>query len=389
MQPALKLAVVALVAVLSCSMDRFTVAQQDKTLDQRQQQLNANKDDDEGNANNVPALFVFGDSIVDTGNNNHLFTLARANYRPYGIDFVDGIPTGRFADGLLPVDYLAILLGLPLVPPYLDGGDDILHGVCFASAGSGVLENTGHSYGQHIPLSAQIDNFVEVKQRLYSLLGEDAASVLVSKSLYLIVIGSNDFFDNYIPTHSIISISYPNDTSEVFPPYFEEQLLSQMIQQLQRLYDLGARKIITVGVPALGCVPYMLNRNQGQCASLLNDAVQRYNSALKQNIMSMRTSLQDAHLVYANSFDLAQRILANFTAYGFKDNQTACCGWGAYGGALPCTPVISNVCTNASENVFWDYVHPCSTAYHIVVRQLWNGPQDVIDPVNLQQLRLI
>lgn len=45
----------------------------------------------------VPALFVFGDSSVDTGNNNFLASIARANYFPYGIDSPRGI-SSRFSN---------------------------------------------------------------------------------------------------------------------------------------------------------------------------------------------------------------------------------------------------------------------------------------------------
>jgi hypothetical protein len=53
----------------------------------------------------VPALFVFGDSLVDNGNNNNLASLAKANYFPYGIDFAAGA-TGRFCNGYTIVDEL-------------------------------------------------------------------------------------------------------------------------------------------------------------------------------------------------------------------------------------------------------------------------------------------
>lgn len=53
----------------------------------------------------VPCFFIFGDSLVDNGNNNGILTLARANYRPYGIDFPLG-PTGRFTNGRTYVDAL-------------------------------------------------------------------------------------------------------------------------------------------------------------------------------------------------------------------------------------------------------------------------------------------
>ena len=61
-----------------------------------------------GNAQDtlVPALITFGDSIVDVGNNNHLSTPFKANYLPYGRDFVNHQPTGRFCDGKLPTDLI-------------------------------------------------------------------------------------------------------------------------------------------------------------------------------------------------------------------------------------------------------------------------------------------
>ena len=53
----------------------------------------------------VPCFFIFGDSLVDNGNNNGILTLARANYYPYGIDFPQG-STGRFTNGRTTVDFL-------------------------------------------------------------------------------------------------------------------------------------------------------------------------------------------------------------------------------------------------------------------------------------------
>ena len=53
-----------------------------------------------------PAIFVFGDSLVDNGNNNRLNSLARSNYLPYGIDFDGGQPTGRFSNGKTIVDFI-------------------------------------------------------------------------------------------------------------------------------------------------------------------------------------------------------------------------------------------------------------------------------------------
>ncbi|KVH96878.1 Lipase, GDSL, partial [Cynara cardunculus var. scolymus] len=53
----------------------------------------------------VPCYFIFGDSLVDSGNNNKLVTRAKANYPPYGIDFPQGV-TGRFTNGRTIADII-------------------------------------------------------------------------------------------------------------------------------------------------------------------------------------------------------------------------------------------------------------------------------------------
>lgn len=53
----------------------------------------------------VPSLFIFGDSVVDVGNNNHIYTIVKANFPPYGRDFTTHTPTGRFCNGKLATDF--------------------------------------------------------------------------------------------------------------------------------------------------------------------------------------------------------------------------------------------------------------------------------------------
>nr|GFB61932.1 GDSL esterase/lipase At5g03810-like [Tanacetum cinerariifolium] len=98
----------------------------------------------------VPALCIFGDSVMDVGNNNHrLSTLLRANFLPYGRDFVTHTPTGRFCNGKIAVDYIAQYLGFDSYQqPYLDAANEtlLLRGANFASAGSGYYRTTSLLY---------------------------------------------------------------------------------------------------------------------------------------------------------------------------------------------------------------------------------------------------
>lgn len=57
----------------------------------------------------IPAVYAFGDSIVDQGNNNLIKTLVYCNFPPYGRDFDGGVPTGRFSNGKTPPDLIGII----------------------------------------------------------------------------------------------------------------------------------------------------------------------------------------------------------------------------------------------------------------------------------------
>jgi len=71
-----------------------------------------------GFSNDVPASFVFGDSLLDVGNNNYIVSLAKANHDPFGIDF--GMPTGRFSNGRTVVDVISESFWFPLRSIFLD-----------------------------------------------------------------------------------------------------------------------------------------------------------------------------------------------------------------------------------------------------------------------------
>ncbi|XP_057497713.1 GDSL esterase/lipase At5g45960-like isoform X3 [Actinidia eriantha] len=91
--------------------------------------------------NSVPAFFAFGDSTADPGNNNNITTIFKSNFSPYGRDFPNQVPTGRFTNGRLPNDFIASYVGIKeYVPPYMDPTlrfEELMTGVSFASAGSG------------------------------------------------------------------------------------------------------------------------------------------------------------------------------------------------------------------------------------------------------------
>ncbi|CAI9114489.1 OLC1v1015223C3 [Oldenlandia corymbosa var. corymbosa] len=91
------------------------------------------------------ALFIFGDSYFDPGNNNYIntTTLDQANFWPYGESYFNK-PTGRFSNGRLISDFVAEYAGQELIPPFMEQPEtgDFRRGANFASAGAGALVDT-------------------------------------------------------------------------------------------------------------------------------------------------------------------------------------------------------------------------------------------------------
>ncbi|KAG2654933.1 hypothetical protein PVAP13_1NG559000 [Panicum virgatum] len=225
------------------------------------------------------AFFVFGDSLVDNGNNNYLVTAARADSPPYGIDTPDHRATGRFSNGKNVPDIISEHLGAEPVLPYLSpelDGDKMLVGANFASAGVGILNDTGIQFANVIHISKQLLYFQQYQKRLSSLIGAEQTARLVHGSLVLITLGGNDFVNNYY------LVPYSARSREFSLPDYINYILSEYRQILTRLYDLGARRVLVQGVGPIGCVPaeLALHSLDGSCDRELQRAAEMYNPRL-------------------------------------------------------------------------------------------------------------
>ncbi|KAL3690521.1 hypothetical protein R1sor_016830 [Riccia sorocarpa] len=178
-----------------------------------------------------PAMFIFGDSLVDSGNNNFLPTFARADFLPNGIDFGTGWPTGRFCNGRTVADYIGLMVGIDPVPPYLallqnKGMDGFTNGINFASGAAGILDESGYNYLARIPLSQQLGYFASVRAELVARKGNEEAERLLAKSLYFVEFGSNDYINNYLQPTSFSKLVYT-------PEAYQELLVTTYIQQIK------------------------------------------------------------------------------------------------------------------------------------------------------------
>ncbi|KAF5462151.1 hypothetical protein F2P56_018181, partial [Juglans regia] len=90
-----------------------------------------------------------------------------------------------------------------LVPAYLDPllqPQDLITGVCFASGGSGYDPLTP-KLASVLSMSDQLEMFKEYKAKLKGIVGEERTNFIVSKSIFLVVTGSNDIANTYFLSH--------------------------------------------------------------------------------------------------------------------------------------------------------------------------------------------
>ncbi|KDP31854.1 hypothetical protein JCGZ_12315 [Jatropha curcas] len=338
------------------------------------------------------ASFIFGDSLVDAGNNNYLPTLSKANIKPNGIDFKasGGNPTGRYTNGRTIGDIIGEELGQPnYAIPFLapnSTGKAILYGVNYASGGGGILNATGRLFVNRLSMDIQIDYFNITRKQFNQLLGPTKAKEYIRrKSIFSITIGANDFLNNYLLP--VLSVGARITQS---PDGFIDDMLSHLREQLTRLYKLDARKFVIGNVGPIGCIPYQKTINQlkeNECVDLPNKLANQYNARLKDLLTELNENLPGATFVHANVYDLVMEVITNYDKYGFTTATRACCGnGGQFAGIIPCGPQ-SSMCEDRSTHVFWDPYHPSEAANLLLAKQLLDGEKKYISPMNLRQLR--
>ncbi|KAD4888549.1 hypothetical protein R6Q59_034454 [Mikania micrantha] len=329
----------------------------------------------------VPAMFIFGDSLIDNGNNNDLTSFAKANYFPYGIDF-NGGPTGRFSNGYTMVDEIAELLGLPLIPPYSQASnskDQMQYGVNFASAAAGILDITGRNFVGRLPFNQQIKNFEDALDQITNNSGAVDVARVLSRSLFFVGMGSNDYLNNYLMPN------YPT-RNQYNGQQFADLLSKEYTTQLTKLYNLGARKFVLAGIGLMGCIPNIIAQGRtGRCSEDVNQLVLPFNENMRTMINNLSTNLPGSQFVFIDVDNMLQDLLSNARSYGFRVVNRGCCGIGRNRGQVTCLP-FQTPCPNRNEYVFWDAFHPTEAVNVLMGKRAFSGTPEFVYPINIQQL---
>jgi phospholipase/lecithinase/hemolysin len=287
-------------------------------------------------------MYVFGDSLSDTGN------VFNASLQATGIGFPPPpYFKGRFSNGPNWVDYLAEDLNLSPTPVTALGLEiPPSQGINFAFGGATTgLDNT---VAPNLLLGLQqqvglFTSFVSANQ---------AAN---PDALYVLWAGAND----YLPTEST-----------TFTPFnTPETTIGNLSFALSTLAAVGAKNFLVVNLPDLGELPLT---NNTPISSSLNTLTSLHNTSLSATINALSStpgSDLNINLVDVNS--LFSDTISNPDKYGFANVTDACIN------NLTC---VFGGQSDQNKFLFWDNLHPTTAAHKQIGELAYKALQSSTPP---------
>ncbi|WP_392534432.1 SGNH/GDSL hydrolase family protein [Nostoc sp. C117] len=267
-------------------------------------------------AQNYDDIYVFGDSLSDTGN---VFNLTNESVPPKPTYF-----NGRFSNGPIWLEYLASDLGLTFNPN---------NNFAFGGATTGT-DNLGLSF---LPgLKQEINEFTTINNSADP------------NALYIIWAGTNDGLEYFFN-------KTPNPIESV----------SNLSAAITSLAAVGAENILVVNLPDLGKFP--VTGGDSQTASVLETFTNAHNSDLTTTINLLNQELSpETHIIPLDVNSLYNRIIASPKEFSFTNVTDSCIGDLS---VVPIKVPVKPVVCNPDQFLFWDEVHP-TTATHQLIGEL-------------------
>ncbi len=280
------------------------------------------------NSNEYSQIFVFGDSLSDTGNSFALTFGVIPPDPPY--------VSGRFTNGSVAVEYLAEDLGFNL-DPYDDDGVGNNFAVGAAKTGTGNSNNDDIAPflpGVTLPgVSQQIDQYKDS-------LGDSQAD---PDALHIVWAGPNDYLD-------YLGGSVPAD-----PAVLIEDGVDNTVNNVTRLTDLGAENIVVPNMPSLGRLPFSTEFQDEATAITI-----AYDGGLALALDNLNL---EAEIIEVDLFSANETIAANPEQFGLNNVSDSL--------------LLSGL--NPAETTgffFWDIFHPTTEAHALfadTIEQAING----------------
>ncbi|KAL3526421.1 hypothetical protein ACH5RR_011077 [Cinchona calisaya] len=333
-----------------------------------------------------PALYNFGDSNSDTGGRS----AAIADVPLTNAETFFGVPSGRFCDGRLIIDFIAEKLGLPYLSAYLDSiGTNFRHGANFAIAGSSIR----HGGYSPFPLDIQIAQFLRFKSQTAALYKNCSNKMTIqsnlprpedfSNALYMFDIGQNDLAFGF--QNSTIA-----ETQASIP-----KMINKFAAAVNKLYNAaGARNFWVHNTGPIGCIPFNKKYYRSKpdkldmngCVEVLNRVAREFNKQLKEKVLQLGKDLPGAAFTFVDVYSVKYSLVSDAKKLGFED-PFECCSSGNFGNTVDCGnktivngTVYVNPCPNPSRLISWDSLHYTEAANMFVANIILNaslGPQSL------------
>ncbi|KAF2562660.1 hypothetical protein F2Q70_00016179 [Brassica cretica] len=262
-----------------------------------------------GQNKSFSALFAFGDSILDTGNNNRLLTLLKGNFWPYGWNYDYKIPTGRFGNGRVFTD---------------------------------MVGRISHTF---------YENTLWRKLYFHVVKSSDIAQELGVKRV--------------VPAYRRMRRIKPDDLKTGVCFASGGSGIDHLTSRTLDLYDLGARKFAVMGVIPVGCLPFhrfLFGGVFAWCNFMMNRISEDFNTKLQKALIGyeVEESFKGAKFVYVDMYGSIMDLINHPKAYGFTEAKRSCC----------CMVTSIIPCRNPDEYVFYDFAHPTMKTYEVISKPL-------------------
>jgi outer membrane lipase/esterase len=275
-------------------------------------------------------LFVFGDSLSDSGN-NAVLTPIRTMVPISGNDFVATFPyaSGRYTNAQVWAQILASSLGLSANPSLLGGTD-----YAFGGAETGPLTPNPFPGGLLNPFPPSLETQV-------AFFLAQHGSMIPGDALYVVEGGGNN------ARNALDAIGGCGGNAACVGGLIQSTVAGFVgdIQTIDsELEAAGAKNIFVWNVPDIGKTPAVLAA--GPSASLLGTTIASVmNSALLAAIG------MDPDIKLFDDFGLLNDVIADPGAFGLSNVTDACAQF------VTCDP---------SKFLFWDGIHPTSATETII-----------------------
>jgi phospholipase/lecithinase/hemolysin len=271
-------------------------------------------------------LFVFGDSLSDTGN-TFTFTGGQIPVPTVSGSNTPAYFSGRFSNGPNWVDYFGSQIGkqglrpIPLVPLVVNPNPRIAskQGVNFALGGAQTGISSGFpSLQNNIPgVLGQVGLFSSLNQTFPA----------DPNALYTIFGGGNDYFSGQTDVN---------------------QVVQNLTNSISSLAQGNAKNFLVFNQPNLGDSPF--GRSLG-FPQQLNELAKEHNKQLALSLDNLRTTNPGINIFSVDTNALFKTFESDPAKFGFKDATNSC--------IIGNFQQVLSICDNPNDFVFFDDIHLC------------------------------